>query len=245
MDTSQVAIMVKMLNSEIDEYQIEKTTGVTKISTPRFRSSKRVVAPIKKRAVANVKAKKTKYDLAYIEAFSNGKNQKAAGDDAACEDLISIIVEQSHPEIETQPTYESDDSQNLITLGAAKSLDSFASMLSAGKSSGSLDGVVSKDGSELSKNSIVSKLYSDNTTLAENLASMQCELEKAMKQLERMKMEREELIEKKVYPETPTDPRSSFDEYFEPNSFDEDYDDNEWYGRYGPDCDDTPYLSEL
>lgn len=118
-------------------------------------------------------------------------------------------------------------------------------MLSAGKSSGSLDGVVSKDGSELSKNSIVSKLYSDNTTLAENLASMQCELEKAMKQLERMKMEREELIEKKVYPETPTDPRSSFDEYFEPNSFDEDYDDNEWYGRYGPDCDDTPYLSEL
>lgn len=251
MDNTQVAMMAKMLNNEIDHYQagLLEGGGSTTVKSPtrRLRSSKHAVVPLKKRAVANARAKKTKYDLAYIEKFSSDMKKKMA--QAKAEEVNGIQEEQalesknliekqsshldaiasSQLDVETQQASFESDTPNLIGVPSATSLNSFASIISADKSSESLDGVASKDGSELSKGSLVSKLYSDNTDLAETLAATQYELEKAMKRLEKMTMERDQLVD------TPTaGPKSSFDEYFSPSIEEEDCDnENEWYGK-GP-----------
>ena len=252
MDNNQVAMMAKMLNNEIDNYQAGLVEGGENISTVksptrRLRSSKHAVVPMKKRAVANARAKKTKYDLAYIEKFSSDMKMKMAQSkaeevngiqDEPAEESKNLIEDQcshlaepiaSHLDVETQQTSFESDTPNLIGVNSATSLNSFASIISADKSSESLDGVASKDGSELSKGSLVSKLYSDNTDLAETLAATQYELEKAMKRLEKMTMERDQLAD------TPTaDPKSSFDEYFSPSIEEKDCDnENDWYGK-GP-----------
>jgi len=257
MDNTQVAMMAKMLNNEIDHYEAGLlegggSTSTVKSPTRRLRSSKHAVVPLKKRAVANARAKKTKYDLAYIETFSSDRKKKMAqakaeevnGIQEPAEESKNLIEEQSSHlaepsassqlDVETQQASFESDTPNLIGVPSATSLNSFASIISADKSSESLDGVASKDGSELSKGSLVSKLYSDNTDLAETLAATQYELEKAMKRLEKMTMERDQLVD------TPTaDPKSSFDEYFSPSTFEEEEDgnnENEWYGK-GPDDD--------
>jgi hypothetical protein len=257
MDNTQVAMMAKMLNNEIDHYEAGLlegggSTSTVKSPTRRLRSSKHAVVPLKKRAVANARAKKTKYDLAYIETFSSDRKKKMAqakaeevnGIQEPAEESKNLIEEQSSHlaepsassqlDVETQQASFESDTPNLIGVPSATSLNSFASIISADKSSESLDGMASKDGSELSKGSLVSKLYSDNTDLAETLAATQYELEKAMKRLEKMTMERDQLVD------TPTaDPKSSFDEYFSPSTFEEEEDgnnENEWYGK-GPDDD--------
>ena len=227
MDTTQVAMMAKMLNSQIEECQTAEKT-----SNPRIRSSKHAVS-IRKRAVVNAKAKKSKYDVSYIETNSIIKNKKATEADKD----FSIILEPSVldelteeskylvepsalPDLETQQTYEYESAE-LLVPSSALSLNSFASMISADKSSESLgSGGVSKAGSNMSKGSLVSKLYSDNTDLAETLAETQFELEKATKELERMKTEKDryELI---ACAEPDSVVKSSFDEYFEQDALEE------------------------
>jgi len=235
MDTTQVAMMAKMLNSQIEEYQAPGTPGSGKSSPRRLRSSKHAVS-VKKRAVANAKAKKSKYDVSYIETKSIVKNKKAteAGEELSSD--LDHLAEPSVslPDLEAQSTYESADLDaptQVYLVPSATSLNSFASMISADKSSDSLCGV-SKAGSDMSRGSLVSKLYSDNADLAETLAVTQYELEKAMKQLEKIKMEREELIATAVHCDPVPAPKSSFDDYFEPDTSEEnaDIDENEWYG---------------
>jgi len=244
MDSTQVAMVAKVLNSQIEDY----TPGNAGKSSPhRLRSPKHAVS-VKKRAVAKAKAKKSKYDVSYIETKLIVKNKKAAeASEGMCCDLEPSDIDEptgvsnhlvehrasSLPDLEAQQTYESADFDaptQVYLVPSAMSLDSLASMISADKSSDSLGGV-SKGGSDLSKGSLVSKLYSDNADLAETLAVTQYELEKAMKNLENMKMEKEALIATAVRSKPVPAPKSSFEDYFEPDALEEnfDVDENEWY----------------
>jgi hypothetical protein len=244
LDTTQVAMMADMLNSQMEEYQAPETASAGKSSSRPLRSLKHAVS-MKKRAVVNAKAKKSKYDVSYIETKSIVKNKKVT---ETGEDLISglessginnepseeikCLAEPSPSllDLETQNTCESADMDappQLCLIPSAMSINSFASIISADKSSESSLGGVSKAVSDMSKGSLVSKLYSDNTDLAETLAVTQCELEKALKQVERMKKEKEDLIATAVHEPVPV--KSSFDDHFEPDALvDEDDFDNEW-----------------
>ena len=229
LDTTQVSMVADLLNSQMEEQQTSENTVACKSSTRPLRSSKHAVS-IKKRAVVNAKAKKSKYDVSYIEAKSivNKRNATEVVVDLVSAPEPSDIDEQSgeispaepcHPliDLETQDTNESADLDappQLCLIPSAMSINSFASIISADKSSESSLGDVSKAGSDMSKSSLVSKLYTDNADLAETLASTQCELEKALKQLERMKMEKESQ-EKAVQSKPVPLPKSSFDDYFE------------------------------
>ncbi len=252
LDTTQVAMMADMLNSITAE-----TTDEVKYHARPLRSLKHAVS-IRKRAVVNAKTKKSKFDVSYIEAKSIAKNNNAAEDVAGIDlnstpdssgtndtsgeidsseinepsDEIKDVPEPSPSllDLETQKTCESDDLDaptQICLVPSAMSINSFASIISADKSSESSLGGVSKARSDLSKGSIVSKLYSDNADLAETLALTQCELEKALKQLERMRMEKDERRSAPVVPK----PKSSFDNYFEPDALIEEEDvnfNNEW-----------------
>mmetsp|Transcript_32135 Transcript_32135/g.65092 ORF Transcript_32135/g.65092 Transcript_32135/m.65092 type:complete len:1326 (+) Transcript_32135:167-4144(+) len=245
LDTTQVAMMADMLNSQMEENQAPvETASAGKYSSRPLRSLKHAVS-MTKRAVVNAKAKKSKYDVAYIETKSIVKNKKVT---ETGEDLIrglessginnepseetKCLAEPSPSllDLETQKTCESadlDTPPQLCLIPSAMSINSFASIISADKSSESSLGGVSKDVSDMSKGSLVSKLYSDNTDLAETLAVTQCELEKALKQVERMKKEKEDLIATAVH--EPIPPKSSFDDHFEPDALVDDDDfDNEW-----------------
>jgi len=244
LDTTQVAMMADMLNSQMEEYQAPETASAGKSSSRPLRSLKHAVS-MKKRAVVNAKAKKSKYDVSYIETKSIVKNKKVT---ETGEDLISglessginnepseeikCLAEPSPSllDLETQNTCESADMDappQLCLIPSAMSINSFASIISADKSSESSLGGVSKAVSDMSKGSLVSKLYSDNTDLAETLAVTQCELEKALKQVERMKKEKEDLIATAVHEPVPA--KSSFDDHFEPDALVDDDDfDNEW-----------------
>lgn len=250
LDTTQVAMMADMLNSITAE-----TTDEVNYPARPLRSLKHAVS-IRKRAVVNAKTKKSKYDVSYIEAKSIVKNNTAAEVEAE-KDQISTLdssginepseeidprnnineenkdlaeASPSLPDLETQKTCESEDLDaptQICLIPSAMSINSLASIISADKSSESSLGGISKARSDLSKGSLVSKLYSDNADLAETLASTQCELEKALKQLERMRMEKDEMRSEP----TPL-PKSSFDDYFEPDgSIEEEEDasvDKEW-----------------
>lgn len=248
LDTTQVAMMADMLNSITAE-----TTHEINYPARPLRSLKHTVS-IRKRAVVNAKAKKSKYDVSYIEANSIAKNNTAAkvetGNDLISTPVSSGINEPSEeidpsniinepsseeskdlaeaspplPDLETLKTCESEDLDaptQICLIPSAMSINSLASIISADKSSDSSLGGVSKDRSDLSKGSLVSKLYSENTDLAETLASTQCELEKALKQLERMRMEKDEMRSKQPVPL----PKSSFDDYFEPDALIEEEED--------------------
>lgn len=238
LDNTQVAMMADILNSISAE-----TTDEVKCPARPLRSSKHAVS-IRKRAVVNAKAKKSKYDVSYIEVKSIAKNNTAAEVEAG-NDLISTsdssgginepsseenkdLAEASPPlpDLETQKTCESEDldaPNQICLIPSAMSINSLASIISADKSSSESSlGGISKARSDLSKGSLVTKLYSDNADLAETLASTQCELEKALKQLERMRMEKDEMRSKEPVPLLP---RSSFDDYFEPDGLIEEEDD--------------------